>query len=1103
MASERSHGPLVFTAKYEPVILEDMYHGRSVFLICGGPSFAELDSSLLRRPGIVTMCVNNSVKTFRPNLWTCVDNPDHFLRSIWHDPTILKFAPIKQINARVFDSDRWEYQRIKISQCPSTFFYHRNAEFKAERFLTEPTINWGNSETNGGGRSVMLVAMRLLYYLGFRRIFLLGCDFKMAESYAYHFDQKRQNGSVNGNNKTYGALKQRFQQLRPIFEAAGLQVYNCNLNSGLDAFDKIPYSQALELVAAEWGNIDVKAERTAGLYDEPKPPLPSAPVTQNNFWRKEPVLPRIAHFVWLDGPLSVVADRSIKRFKELHPEWDVRVWTEVPVEMESDMRLCLGKIKSVRNRALLLRLWLVWIHGGMSFSADMFFVRNLDELRNYENFAVYGGDFRIRTGAFGFLQGSPIIGQFFKGIRKKLAFDAKSGPASTFFEQEFKKSTKLFNVLPEHYFYIIRKPETAAEFLKLDANAQQRKLHDLRQRMTDDTHPFAVHTPAIRGSEPAGNPLPQVLAKNLNVPSKATPVSVAKTEGKRTDASMLPIPSVAHYVMLEGAPSVSAADAIERFRRLHPKWTIKVWSSVPNDIPADLKDLVDKTPVHSQKVDLIRLWVAFTQGGIVLAANVHVLRNFDNLRKSNNFFIRGGTFGLRCGVFGSKPDKEILGKALLKIRSLSKRDVESMVEPHLFGEKLLANLCNENGSSFTVLPEHYFYIIRTRKTAIAFGRMTAAEQTRKIATLRGRMTDGVEPYGVCLPEEARESIAKASKVHSPESKTRQSDKKEDGKKAGKERLILLTAPNFLGDEVVFSGAVRDLKMAGKGNVMLDVVTSNPSLWENNPHLSKFDRTDPKVEVIKKHYRPNFRKSGQRPTHFVEQYTRRLGRVLGIKSAVRRFGGDIHLSPEEMKSSAHPEIGAKKYWLIVSGCKANVPVKGWGRENYQAVVDSLIGKVTFVQIGSNHEEHPPLRNVLNFVGRTSFRDLVRLIYHSDGVLCPITAAMHLAAAVPLRPGAAKLRPCVVIAGGREDRHFISYPGHRVIDLIGSLSCCASGGCGKNRFKPGTGSRVCDFPVQIGGKQIAKCMSLITVRDVVAAIESYYLGGLLEFTTSVQS
>ena len=254
----------------DPVNIENLYKGYSAFLICGGPSFAKLDHFKLRQPGVLTLAVNNAAKTFRPNLWTCVDNPDHFIRSIWLDPTILKFVPIEHANKQIFNSDQWTWTSHKVSQCPSVVYYRRNEQFQADTFLAEDTINWGNHRKYGGGRSVMLPAIRILHYLGIRRVFLLGVDMRMDEKNKYHFKQDRSASSIKGNNSTYEKLNRWFGQLRPIFEAQGYYIYNCNSASALTCFDYIPFAEAIKFVVEQWGNIDVTSERTEGLYDQRK-----------------------------------------------------------------------------------------------------------------------------------------------------------------------------------------------------------------------------------------------------------------------------------------------------------------------------------------------------------------------------------------------------------------------------------------------------------------------------------------------------------------------------------------------------------------------------------------------------------------------------------------------------------------------------------------------------------------------------------------------------------------------------------------------------------------------------------------------------------------
>ena len=67
-------------------------------------------------------------------------------------------------------------------------------------------------------------------------------------------------------------------------------------------------------------------------------------------------------------------------------------------------------------------------------------------------------------------------------------------------------------------------------------------------------------------------------------------------------------------------------------------------------------------------------------------------------------------------------------------------------------------------------------------------------------------------------------------------------------------------------------------------------------------------------------------------------------------------------------------------------------------NQGQVVDHFRDQILFVQVGQNGHHHPKLKGVIDLRGRTSLRELVRLVYHAQGVVCSVTALMHLAAAV---------------------------------------------------------------------------------------------------------
>lgn len=324
------------------------------------------------------------------------------------------------------------------------------------------------------------------------------------------------------------------------------------------------------------------------------------------------------------------------------------------------------------------------------------------------------------------------------------------------------------------------------------------------------------------------------------------------------------------------------------------------------------------------------------------------------------------------------------------------------------------------------------------------------------------------------------------------------------------RKLILKSYLSPGDIVMLTATVRDLHLAYPGQFLTDVRTSVQELWENSPYLTPLEVDAPDVQSIEMHY-PLIHHSNTRPYHFIHGYTQYLEEQLQLRIPVTQFKGDIHLS--ELEKSWMSQVGEFGYdgpfWLMVAGGKHDFTAKWWNPASYQKVVDHFWGRLPFIQVGDRRHWHPPLKRVLNLIGKTDFRQFVRLVYHADGVVCPVTFAMHLAAAVESRPGNPKNRACVVIAGGREPVQWEAYPHHQFISTNGALWCCDNGGCWKSRCQlVGDGDEkdqqnLCHQPVVIQPHlRIPKCMEMVTDKDVIRRIEMYLEGGALRCATSVE-
>jgi ADP-heptose:LPS heptosyltransferase len=316
------------------------------------------------------------------------------------------------------------------------------------------------------------------------------------------------------------------------------------------------------------------------------------------------------------------------------------------------------------------------------------------------------------------------------------------------------------------------------------------------------------------------------------------------------------------------------------------------------------------------------------------------------------------------------------------------------------------------------------------------------------------------------------------------------------------RRLVLRNFQSPGDAVMLTAAVRDLHRLYPGRFVTDVRSPFPALWVNNPFVSTLDEDAPGVEVIDCHY-PLIHRSNFAPVHFIHGFIEYLNDQLDLRIRPTDFKGDIYLSASEktQPSQVARITGSNEpFWILVAGGKTDFTIKWWSHTRFQEVVDYFHGRIRFVQVGRRVDYHPPIDAVLDLRGQTDLRDLIVLVYHAQGVLCPVSLCMHLAAAVEVASGSPRNRPCVVVAGGREPPNWEAYPHHRFLHTVGALRCCDQGGCWKSRTVPLNDGDANDLPenlcVDVRGN-LPRCMDMIRATDVIRSIESYFEGGAISY------
>lgn len=236
-----------------PLNIEGLYNNRSIFFILNGPSLNDVDLDLLHRPGILTFGVNNGGAKFKPNLISLQDGSQKFHYNIWEDPTIMKFTNYQNRRKKYFS---YKDVPANVKDCPNIIYHKRSSDWTPDEWFNKTTVCWGSKKLS---RCSFVAMIHISFLLGFKRIYLLGCDFKM-EDKPYFFDERKSKKAMLSNNSTFRRMNILLKESLPLLDSVGLKIYNCTPDSGLTIFPFMQVEDAIE------ENQLVDNNDTLGLY---------------------------------------------------------------------------------------------------------------------------------------------------------------------------------------------------------------------------------------------------------------------------------------------------------------------------------------------------------------------------------------------------------------------------------------------------------------------------------------------------------------------------------------------------------------------------------------------------------------------------------------------------------------------------------------------------------------------------------------------------------------------------------------------------------------------------------------------------------------------
>ena len=353
-----------------------------------------------------------------------------------------------------------------------------------------------------------------------------------------------------------------------------------------------------------------------------------------------------------------------------------------------------------------------------------------------------------------------------------------------------------------------------------------------------------------------------------------------------------------------------------------------------------------------------------------------------------------------------------------------------------------------------------------------------------------------EIYGRCCRDNSENDDNMQSCSVCPQYVPRSSDELDkDCKK------VVLQNKNAPGDTVAMTAAVEALHLQHPGKYVTWIESPSPDVWIGNPYATRlYDEALQEAKKIQVDY-DDINKSNDLPITFIEAYCNGLSKALDEKIFLHRNTPFIKIQNKEKSwlSQVGEIVGTHVPYIIINaGYKSDFTAKYWGRSNWMKLVSLLkdeclmvqVGEKTFFEEGKVPETihyHEPIPGVLDLIGKTTQRQLIRLAWNAKLGIGPSTFLQHVCAAVET--------PYVLIAGGREPLIWQHYPRQYTFSSIGTLPCCERGGCWRSRtVKIGDGkagfegkdkldNSICSLPVlDQDGSCTPKCLKEIDPEEV---------------------
>ncbi len=223
--------------------LKDKYNGETCFLVGNGPSVNDIDFSKIKDKYI----------------FVC---NDFHMHPIWKDLTNVFFSEANQASYISGRFNQWKLNRL-LQNKKALYFYRSTFRLlnEIEEYLPLGRtfyINWNNNrkiyegdfewditkEVTFGNSVVITFSFALAQWMGFKNMYLIGCDCTSYDSDAYFYNCT--NIPKQFQPRTYDTpdmknMIESWRHLSTIINKKNIKIYNLSKKSNLDMFPKVGF----------------------------------------------------------------------------------------------------------------------------------------------------------------------------------------------------------------------------------------------------------------------------------------------------------------------------------------------------------------------------------------------------------------------------------------------------------------------------------------------------------------------------------------------------------------------------------------------------------------------------------------------------------------------------------------------------------------------------------------------------------------------------------------------------------------------------------------------------------------------------------------------